>query len=354
MKIAILGYGKEGQAAEKYFTKRGDEIEIFDQFKAEDLAKFDLARFDLVLRSPSVPPRAGVSSLTRYFFERTNAPIIGVTGTKGKGTTATLIAQILEKLGKKVFLVGNIGNPAINVLDQATKDDVVVYELSSFQLWDLEKSPKVAVVLRIEPDHLNVHKDFQDYVEAKGHITEFQTAKDQVIFFCNNEHSVAIAEKSPGEKIPYPEAEKSPRLIELLDELGVPGEHNKENAEAALRAVAAFLGVSLAELIDKNSNKLRAVLRDFHGLPHHLEFIRTVRGVDYYDDSFSASYPSLEVALKAFSKRKIVLIAGGQDRGLDLVPLKRAIFKVPNLAQAILIGEIREKLAAGEAKEKYR
>ena len=353
MKIAILGYGKEGKSAEKYFKKQGADVQIFDGFKNEDLDKIDFSEFDLILRSPSVPPRAGFSSMTRYFFDHVKAPVIGVTGTKGKGTTCSMIAEILKALGKKVYLVGNIGNPSIDILDEATKDDVVVYEMSSFQLWDIEKSPKIAVILRIEPDHLNVHKDFDDYVNAKGHIAEFQNSNDSVIYFKDNANSVKNAEKSAGKKVAYPNENKSEKMLELINSLNVPGEHNKENAEAALMAVAEFYGVSLDELIDKNFDKLKEGLQNFRGLPHHIEFVKNIDGVDYFDDSFSASYPSLEVAVKSFPDKKVVLIAGGKDRGLDLEPMKRAIFDAPNLAKVILIGETKNQLAENENPDKY-
>ncbi len=353
MKVAILGYGKEGKALEKYFKPKGAEIKIIDHFTDKDLDIIDFSGFDYVFRSPSVRPRSEFSSMTRYFFDNVKAPVIGVTGTKGKGTTCSMIADVLQALGKKVYLVGNIGNPSIDILDQAKKDDVIVYEMSSFQLWDMEKSPHIAVVLRIEPDHLNVHKDFEDYVNAKGHIAEFQGEEDTVIYFKDNENSVKIAEKSRGTKIPYPNEDKSEKEIGLLGSLRVPGEHNKENAEAALMAVAAFYGISLDKLIEDNFAAIKGAFEGFKGLPHHIEFVRNLNGVEYYDDSFSASYPALDVALKAFSEKKIVLIAGGKDRGLDLRPTKRTIFGTKNLIKVFLMGETKEMLAEGENEEKY-
>ncbi|MBR2803309.1 UDP-N-acetylmuramoyl-L-alanine--D-glutamate ligase [Candidatus Saccharibacteria bacterium] len=353
MKVAILGYGKEGKAAEKYFLEHGEAVEVFDNFTSEDLNKIDFSEYDLVLRSPSVHPREGFSSMTKYFFEKCPAPIIGVTGTKGKGTTCSLITEILRALGKKVYLVGNIGNPAIDVLDGLTPEDVVVYEMSSFQLWDLTVSPEVAVVLRVEADHLNVHDGFDDYVGAKGNIAKYQTTSDTLVYFKNNKWSVKIAEKSPAAKLAYPIEPLPVKIRELLDKLGVPGEHNKENAEAALLAVSGLVKMPAEMIVEENYDALARVFRDFKGLPHHIEFVRNLNGVDYYDDSFSASYPSLEVAVKAFEDRPVVLIAGGKDRGLDLGPEKKAIFGAPNLAKAMLIGETRQKLADGEPVEKY-
>ncbi|MBR3132360.1 UDP-N-acetylmuramoyl-L-alanine--D-glutamate ligase [Candidatus Saccharibacteria bacterium] len=354
MKIAILGYGKEGKAAERYFAQHNAEIKVIDNFTEAELDTINLDGYDLILRSPSVRPRDGFSSMTKYFFDHAKAPIIGVTGTKGKGTTCSLIETILTALGKKVYLVGNIGNPSIDVLDELTPDDVVVYEMSSFQLWDLKKSPQVAVILRIEADHLNVHYDFDDYVNAKGHIAEYQNPEDSIVYFSENEWSVRIANKSKAEhRAEYPLKKKPAGLDEILNSLGVPGEHNKENAEAALLAVAEFLGVSLEELIKKNSDIIREALAKFKGLPHHIEFVRNIHGVDYYDDSFSASYPSLEVAIKTFNARPVILIAGGKDRGLDLAPMKRAIFDADNLQKVILMGETSADLAKNEDAEKF-
>ena len=352
MKIALLGYGKEGQSTEKYFKAHYDNLEcdVFNNFTYDEIKKNDFSSYDMVFRSPSVPPLnlPNETSMTKYFFDHCPCPIIGVTGTKGKGTTCSFIESILSAIGKDAHLLGNIGNPAIDALDELTENSIIVFELSSFQLWDLKKSPQIAVVLRIEPDHLNVHKDFDDYVNAKSHIAAFQSPDDAIIYFKNNPNSVKIAEKSPAShRFSYP-YEPTPKISELLNSLKVPGDHNKENASCALLAVAAFLNIPLEKLVETHHSAIKTALENFQGLPHHLEFVRSINGVDYYDDSFSASYPSLEVAIKAFPNRKVVLIAGGKDRNLDLNPVKKAIFEAPNLEKAILIGETRFKLAENE------
>lgn len=358
MKIALLGHGQEGQATEKYFKQHYDNLkcDIFDNFTPAEIKQTDFSSYDMVFRSPSVPPLGlkNETSVTKYFFDHCPCPIVGVTGTKGKGTTCSLIKTILDTLKKDAHLVGNIGVPALNVLDRLTANSVVVYELSSFQLWDLQKSPHIAVILRIEADHLNVHKDYTDYVTAKSHIAEFQTPSDSIVYFKNNPDSVKIAEQSPaGHKLPYPLSQKSTQLATLLGSLKVPGRHNRENAEAALLAASAFYQTSLDRFIDQNFTALKSAFQNFKGLPHHIEFVKTINHVDYYDDSFSASYPSLEVALQSFPDQNVFLIAGGKDRGLDLTPIKNAIFKAPNLQKAILIGETKEKLAAHEDPNKY-
>ncbi len=352
MKIAILGYGKEGHSLENYFKTLGDEVEILDNFEVAELSSMDFSGYDLVFRSPSVHPNANFTSMTRYFFENKKAPVIGVTGTKGKGTTCSLIAEILKALGKKVFLVGNIGKPSLDYLNEEA--DVFVYEMSSFQLWDLERSPEVAVVLRIEPDHLNVHDSFEDYVDAKGHIAQFQKPEDVLVYFKDNQWSREISEKSRALlKFPYPENEKPAGMEELFNALVIPGAHNRENAEAALLAVAGFLKIPVADLVRDYASEIKLAFGNFKGLPHHIEFVRNLNGVDYYDDSFSASEPSLEVAVKAFSNRPVFLIAGGKDRGLDFILIRKVIFEPKNMKKAFLMGETRNGLAEGADSSRY-
>lgn len=347
MKIGILGYGKEGKSAEQYFKQHNAEIKVFDQFTDKDLDQTDFSEFDLVLRSPSVPPRQNFSSMTRYFFDHCPCPIIGITGTKGKGTTSSLITAILKKLHEKVFLVGNIGTPAIDVLDQLTSSDAVVYEMSSFQLWDLKKSPHVAVILGIEPDHLNVHKDYNEYILAKGNITKYQASSDFCIFNQNNPDSTKLSQLGQAKTVPYPAKAKSPELNQLLSELNIPGKHNQENAEAALLAVAAYYNISVDELIEQHSAALTEVFRTFEGLPHRLQYLRTLNNVKYYDDNFATNPPSTKVALDAFPNIKKILIAGGRDKtnNQDLPELVHILQNTPNLTKVILIGESGRELA---------
>lgn len=351
MKIALLGYGKEGQASEEYFSKRGAEFKIYDHFTDEEIAKEDFSEFDLVLRSPSVRPLPGVSSMTKYFFDHCPCPIIGVTGTKGKGTTCCLTTAILKATGQSVYLVGNIGIPSISILDDLKSDDVVVYEMSSFQLWDLTKSPHIAVLVRVEQDHLDRHYDINDYWNAKGHIAKYQTADDYCIYYKYNENSKRLAALSKGTKIAYPV--ESEKITALVNDLGVPGDHNKENAKAAIVAAASFYKMSVDDFVDKHFDKIHDAFVNFHSLPHRIEFVRELNNVKYYDDNYSATYPSLDVAVKVFKDFPTILIAGGKDRGLDLTPNKKVIFESTNIKKAILIGETREKLAAGEDESKY-
>ena len=442
MSIAILGGGVEGQAVAQYFAKSGEPVHIFNNFSADDLPGFQLDDFSMVFRSPSVSPYFAASytannpaisnitdtsttssvtdkpnvsnakddsttsdistelsvahilppnwtSITRYFFDHCPATIIGVTGTKGKGTTCSLITSILRAITANkapattdapattptIHLVGNIGVPALSVLDKIRDDDIVVYEMSSFQLWDLPKSPHIAVVTRIEPDHLDVHRDFDDYVNAKANITKHQTPEDYCIYYKDNANSVKIANYSAGTKLPYPpdditnpdqtssstqpSASSQPPspsaqlLSSTLDQLHIPGPHNRENATAALLACACFYHLPLDEFLEKYQTEISQGLANFKGLPHRLEFVRELNGVKYYDDNYSSAFPALDVAVKTFETNPTVLIAGGKDRGLDLTAMKTRIFSAPNLKKVILIGETKEKLSADEYPSKY-
>jgi UDP-N-acetylmuramoylalanine--D-glutamate ligase len=338
LRVAILGYGVEGRSAERYFLRRGDSVEVFDEntsgARAED---WDLGDFDLIMRSPSLrpdriaAPAGKVSSGTKWFFEKCPCLIIGVTGTKGKGTTSTMIKEILAADERNVHLIGNIGVPALDVLDDVGEDDIVVYELSSFQLWDMDRSPQVAVVLRVEADHLDKHKAMEDYTGAKANIAKYQTRNDKVIYYKNNEISREIAELSPGEKIPYPPEEEFDTSM-----LMVPGRHQHENAQAAILATKGLL---------KDENSIRVGLANFRAMPHRLELVREIDGVKFYDDSFSASFPSLDVALKAFPEREIILIAGGYDRHLGNYAEIAEAIKNSTAKKVFLIGQTAGKIA---------
>jgi UDP-N-acetylmuramoyl-L-alanine--D-glutamate ligase len=362
MNIAVLGGGVEGKALKKYFTSHGHHVQIFDNFKDEDIKNFQLSDFDQVFRSPSVRPLdKSWTSMTQYFFEHCKAKIIGVTGTKGKGTTCSIITSILRSImqqfewsSRTVWLVGNIGIPSIEALDHIAEDDIVVFEMSSFQLWDLEQSPHIAVVLRVEQDHLDRHYSLEDYHQAKANITKHQTSEDYCIYYRNNQTSAMIGNLSVGKKLTYPIPE-SDQLTELLDCLSIPGAHNRENAEAAILAVASFLNLSLTDLLT-NSNLVAAVkagLTNFTGLPHRLQFIRELNNVRYYDDNYSSAFPATDVALKTFENDPTILIAGGKDRGLDLTDFKARLFNAKNLRHVILIGENKTRLAADEDPQKF-
>jgi UDP-N-acetylmuramoylalanine--D-glutamate ligase len=359
MKIAIAGYGLEGKSNYDYFKSLG-EVTIVDEREAVDdlpegvptlLGKEAFSRlgdFDLVVRTAGLSPHkiqtnGKVWSATNEFFEKCPAPIIGVTGSKGKGTTSSLIASILMEAGKTVHLVGNIGLPALDELAHITEDDIVVYELSSFQLWDAERSPQVAVVLHIEPDHLDVHESFEEYVSAKGNIARYQGINDRVVYNALNESAIAIAGLSVGQLLPY----QTPRTAHVSDgqfyygeqllcsvtELKLPGEHNQDNACAAITAVWPWVqdGVVIGE-----------GLSAFGGLEHRLKFVAEKQGISYYDDSIATTPGSAIAAMRAFDGPKIIIL-GGSSKGAEFEELA-ATAAHSNVKQAILIGDEADRI----------
>lgn len=356
MKIAIAGYGAEGESNYRYWNTSDNQVVIVDEQQPSRLMPVDaslmigtdafgkLNGYDMVIRSPGISPNKILSdgkiwSATNEFFAKCPAPIIGVTGSKGKGTTCSLIASILRAAGKKVHLVGNIGVPALDVLNDIQADDIVVYELSSFQLWDIVKSPHIAVVLMIEPDHLDVHASYEEYVEAKGNIARYQTPNDMVIFNAVNPHSSIIARNSEGVKVAFQSKEAAHvsdgffwygnQQLCAVDTLRIAGVHNQDNACAAISAVWPYV---------QDSTHITKGLLAFTGLPHRLKFVREVNGVSYYDDSIATTPGSAVAAIKAFTQPK-VLIIGGSDKGSDYSQLADAIMACDSLRAVVAIGQ---------------
>ena len=356
MKIAITGYGVEGEANYRYYDTPDNQVVIVDEKQPSRQPPIDaslivgddafarLNGYDLVVRTAGLAPHkittdGKIWSATNEFFAHCPAPIIGVTGSKGKGTTCSLIASILQAAGKTVHLVGNIGTPALDVLATIQPSDIVVYELSSFQLWDLEKSPHVAVVLMIEADHLDVHADMAEYVTAKSQIARHQIVSDLVVYNAANAHASSIAQLSAGSKVGYQSAETAHVRDEAfwygeqrlcsVDTLQLPGDHNLDNACAAIDAVWRFT---------QDGAAITAGLAAFTGLPHRLKFVRTVSGVAYYYDSIATTPGSAIAAIKAFNQPK-VLIVGGSDKGADYGPLVAEIMASDTMRAVIAIGE---------------
>jgi len=363
MKIAIAGYGVEGEENYKYWSADpSNELTIVDERTEPSHALPDeaisvlgagvfekLEGFDLVVRSAGLAPYkihtdGKVWSATNEFFAKSPAEIIGVTGSKGKGTTASLIASILEAAGRKVWLVGNIGVPALSVLPQIQPEDIVVYELSSFQLWDLEQSPEVAVVLMIEQEHLDVHRSMAEYVEAKAQITRYQTEDDLLIFNQRNEYARQIAEQSDARKIGFPSVNEAQVHDEVFyygnqaicstNELRIRGDHNISNALAAIDAVWPFT---------QDPAAIKAGLNAFNGLPHRLAFVANVDGVEYYDDSIATTPTSAVAALQAFPNQPKVIILGGSYKGSDFTEVGKELTR--HSVHAILIGDEAGRIA---------
>ncbi len=361
MKIAIAGYGLEGRQNLVYWNTPdnevvvADETEVLESLPAEvptilGPGAFEkLDDFDMVIRTAGLAPRkiktrGKIWSATNEFFAKCPAPIIGVTGTKGKGTTASMIDVMLRQAGLTVHLVGNIGNSALEALPSIQPEDVVIYELSSFQLWDIEKSPHIAVLLGIEADHLDVHMNMDEYVTAKANIMKFQTADDICFYHPTNAIVADIAHLAPRAKRYNYQADgtvyvtngwfmKNDEQLFSTDILKVVGEHNIENACAA---------ISVALEYSQDIAALEQGLGSFTGLPHRLKFIREVNRVKFYDDSIATTPGSAIAAIKSFSEPK-VLILGGSDKGASYQEVIEECERTNT--EVIAVGQTGEQIA---------
>lgn len=388
MQVAILGLSVEGSDSAKFFHQEGAQVwcldrrtkeELGDSYTAlsmiadgfqlgEDYLK-NLNKFDLVVRSPGITPRlpeladytrAGgtLTSSTKLFFELCEAPIIGVTGTKGKGTTSTLIARILEADKRHVWLGGNVGVPLLSSVRQIRSEDSVVLELSSFQLEDLAQAPHISVVLKTTQDHLvnqdknasNFHVSREAYVAAKKSIVRFQMPDDIAILNADDETSSSFAGDTKAKTMYFSRSKESAdayvsdhtvylKVDGLAQEVckrsdvHIIGEHNLENIAAASLA-AHEAGVGLAAIV--------RVAHEFPGLEHRLETVRTVHDVLYVNDSFSTTPETAIAAIESFD-RPVILIAGGSEKGSDFREMGEVIGK-GKVKAIIAIGEMIQRI----------
>lgn len=369
MNIAIVGFDREGQASFDYYSAAGHSITICDQ-NADLIAPEgvpthlgndylnDLDAFDLILRTPGLHPNkilaanpavadkitTGTNEFLRVSPSRN---IIGITGTKGKGTTSTLVARILEAAGMRVHLGGNIGVAALNLLkDDVHPDDWVVLELSNYQLIDVKQSPHIAACLMVVPEHLDWHGSEQEYYNAKQQLFRWQSDQDIAVYYPASQHSTDIASAGSAVKIPYMQAPGAViqdeaifidgQMICRLDELKLLGEHNWQNACAATTIVWQVV---------QDAAAIKSVLTSFAGLPFRIEFRREVNGVRYYNDSFATGPGACIAALRAIKEPK-VMILGGHERGLDLTELAEALLEQGDgVRHAVLIGDSKQRLA---------
>ncbi len=384
MKIAIVGWGLEAQSAFKFFGPDNDYLIVNesrqDNFPPEsehvkvrfldgsapvgipgqvqDLSYLDgIEQYDKIVYQPTsyfnLQKKFGndkqfwarATTVYDIFYHHTKTHnIIGVTGSKGKGTTSTLIAKILEAQGKKVHLGGNIGTPILEMLPKIEADDWLVWELANFQLKPASYSPHIGVCLMITEEHLDWHPDMEDYLQAKANLFRFQKTDDIAIYYSKDENSKKIADASPGKKIPYYTSPgafvREDGMVVIGDtevinktEVKLLGEHNLQNVCAALTAVFEATG---------SVDKAKAVLSSFAGLEHRLELVREFEGVKYYDDSFATTPAATIVALKAFAAPK-VMILGGSDKGADFDQLAKEV-AAGNVRKVIVIGVTAPKI----------
>lgn len=387
-RVLIVGAEREGVALARMLAAEGAHVTLSDRRSAADLAESlaalanlpiatslgdnrpeDALHNDLIFVSPGVPPtipllaRARghgipISSQTALFFERCAAPLIGITGSSGKTTTTTLVGDMLRAAtassGRPIYVGGNIGIPLIEQVATIPPHAHVVLELSSFQLEDLSVSPSIAAITNITPNHLDRHGSMESYVQAKSQIVRHQTASHIAIFNADDAYTSSLAPLGAGRVLLWSAAETPPthHLVAYLDrdclmlacgeggvatpprpvcaraDLRVPGRHNVANMLAAC-VIAACAGAPLSAI--------SAVATSFSGVPHRLEKVASMQGVDYYNDSIASTPERLLAALRVFVGRPIVLIAGGRDKHLPWQEAARAI--QDQCRAVLLIGE---------------
>ena len=377
MKVAILGYDVDGASSTGYFHKLGAEITICDQKTdlllpgyatpklGTDYLK-DLDQFDVLVRTPGLYPQKivdanpqapkildKVTTSINIFFGKCPGSIIGVTGTKGKGTTCTLIYKILKAAGKKVFLGGNIGTNPLDFLSEVTANSWVVLELSNFQLIDFKYSPKIGVCLMMAPEHQDWHKTVKEYYETKKNLFIRQGENDRTVYDYTNPYSKQTVAVSGGSLVPYAVAEenKTPPTKEgayvegkkiyfkgtficNVDEVALLGRHNLDNVCAAI--------ASVWKIINGNVEIIKKVVSSFSGMEHRLEYVREVDGVKYYNDSFATTPESTIAAIRAFKQPKVIIL-GGHDKKVPLFDVVSEITK-SNIRRVVVIGETGEQI----------
>lgn len=296
----------------------------------------NMQKFDIIIKSPGIPllpelqPYAKkITSSTQIFFdsiEDFQKKIIGITGSKGKSTTASLLAQLLNKsagIPQKIHLIGNIGNPAIAYLDLAEKNVLFVMEMSSYQLADLTVSPSIAVITSFFPEHLNYHGSLTTYKEAKMNIVRYQKKEDVVFFNATSTDCEHFAVQSKGRKVPVLPTDLPIASLETK----LQGAHNTMNIALAWK-VAEMLGTKTEEAIK--------AIQEFNPLPHRLESLGIHHGMEWVNDSISTTPESASAALQALGDRVRIIMLGGQDRGYDFSPLIEQL-KTSKVRQAILL-----------------
>ena len=385
-KVAIIGLGVSNKPLIRYLYDLNTKLTVFDGRESEKIDKdiwdevlnlkidysigenylSNLKGFDYIFRSPSCRPDlpeiveevkkgAILTSEIEQVLKLTPCKTIGVTGSDGKTTTTTLIYEILKKK-YKCFLGGNIGTPIFTQISEMKPEDIVVLELSSFQLMNMELSTNIAVVTNISPNHLNVHKDYQEYIDSKANIFIHQNENDLLVINYDNDITKDFAKIAKGRVKFFSRREKLTNGVIYDDEvvkscdndlrrhiinkkdIKLRGMHNIENICAAIAATE--------DLVEPEIQK--KAIEEFTGVEHRLEFVRELDGVKWYNDSIASSPNRTIAGLNSYDE-EIVLIAGGRDKHLDYEPIAKPI--VDNVKTLIVMGETAEKIKNAVLKE---
>ena len=380
-KVAVIGVGVSNIPLIEYLHEKEAEVTIFDSKEEEKIdeniiekiKKYDfkyyfgenslsnLKGYELIFRSPSCLPTrkelveekqrgAIVTTEIEQLMKMAPCKIIGITGSDGKTTTTTLTYEIIKNAGYTCHLGGNIGIPIFTKLNEIQPEDIIVLELSSFQLMGMEVSPDIAAITNITPNHLNIHKDYQEYIDAKKNIFKNQKNDGILVLNADNEITNNCKEEAHGNVILFSSKQKldngfivdngiikectdgiRKHLIAVKD-LKLRGEHNYQNICTAL---------ALTQTLVDTDDALETI-KEFSGVHHRLELVRTIDGVEWYNDSASTSPTRGISALNAFGNKEIILIAGGADKNLDYTPIGKPI--VEKVKSLILIGQTATKI----------
>lgn len=378
--VAVMGMGVSNTPLVRYLMDLDANITVFDKKSEDELdkslieeyetqgVKFSLGEnyldnlqgYDVIFRTPGIRPDipalqkevergAILTSEIEMLIELCPSKVIGVTGSDGKTTTTTLIYKMLCEEGYHCYLGGNIGTPLFAEIDKMQPEDIVVLELSSFQLMTLKKSPNISIVTNVSPNHLDVHKSYDEYIDAKKNVFTYQNSNDIVVLNYDNDITREFAVEAKGEVRFFSVREKLEKgvileqntikivneseKIDVIDiqEILLLGMHNVENACTAIAAVKDLVSLE----------SIRNVLRTFKGVEHRNEFVRELNGVKWYNDSIGSS-PTRTIAGLASFKEKVILIAGGYDKHLDYTNMGKYI--VDHVKALILMGQTKEKI----------
>ena len=386
-KVLVLGLAKSGESAARLLDKLGAIVTVNDgkPFEENPAAQSLLEEgikvvtgghplelldedFEWMVKNPGIPynnpmviraleKKIPVITEVELAYLISDAPIIGITGSNGKTTTTTMIAEVLTAGGQNGLLSGNIGFPASQVAQDAGETDTLIMELSSFQLMGIEAfHPEIAVITNLMPTHLDYHGSFEEYVAAKWNIQKNMTASDYVVLNFNQDLAKELAKKTAAHVIPFSTQEKVDgayldgdvltfrgEAIMKASELGVPGSHNVENALATI-AVAKLRGI--------DNQVIKETLAHFGGVKHRLQYVGEINQVKFYNDSKSTNILATQKALSGFDNSKVILIAGGLDRGNEFDEL---VPDIKGLKKMVILGEsaARVKRAADQAEVSY-
>ena len=386
-KVAVIGLGVSNIPLIEYLYQKQAQVTIFDNKEEEKIDKniideikkykfkyylgedslSKLKGFDLIFRSPSCLPTkpellaekqrgAIVTTEIEQLIKMAPCKVIGITGSDGKTTTTTLTYEVLKNAGYKCYLGGNIGIPLFTRLNEIEPEDIIVLELSSFQLMEMEVSPQIAAITNITPNHLNVHKDYQEYIDAKKNIFTHQDENGILVLNADNEITNGCRSEANGKVILFSSSKKLEdgyivdediikecndgirRHIISTKDIKLKGIHNYQNICTTLALTKTLV----------DTDKAIDTIKEFSGVYHRLELVRTLDGVEWYNDSASTTPTRGISALNAIDK-EIVLIAGGADKNLDYTPIAKHI--VEKVKKLILIGQTATKIYDAVKKE---